>query len=54
MAHEITLRLTPQEAAALHECLAEEAMRLDDDGNEGTFAASPLASILRKLRGPEG
>ena len=50
MAREITLTLTASEADALLWELAEDAMRLDDDGNEGAFAATPLAVILRKLR----
>ena len=45
-----TITLTTEELAALIEALNDTAIQMDDDGNEGAFAASPLASVAAKLR----
>ena len=44
-----TLKLTNDELGELINLLAEEAQRMDDDGREGAFDASPLRPIYRKL-----
>jgi hypothetical protein len=48
-------RFTPPEFSAdqwraLYHLLAEEAQRMDDDGREGSFDASPLRPIYNKIR----
>lgn len=45
----IKLALAAPELEALYDVLNEERMRMDDDGNEGAFAASPLQAIQRKI-----
>ena len=43
------IALTATEIDELINLLAEEAMRMDDDGREGAFDATPLKAIYRKL-----
>ena len=43
------LPLTSDELNALYDLLGEEAIRMDDDGREGAFDASKLASIYTKV-----
>ena len=45
-----TLKLTEKELDALKWLLVEQAQRMDDDGRDGAFAASPLKTIYDKLR----
>jgi hypothetical protein len=47
----VALVLSASEAEALRNLLVEEAMRLDDDGNEGTFEQTLLAAIYHRLDG---
>ena len=44
------MELTLQELQALSDLLIEEAIRRDDDGNDGAFDRSPLKSIYDKVR----
>jgi len=46
----VTLTLTRFELAEIRNLLHEEQIRIDDDGNEGAFDASPLKLILNKVR----
>jgi hypothetical protein len=45
-----SLALSDSEISALLDLFNEEAMRMDDDGREGAFDASPLRPIERRLR----
>lgn len=44
------MTFTKAELEALKDLLAEEAMRMDDDGRDGAFDASPLKPIYDKIR----
>jgi hypothetical protein len=44
-AESITLALTRQQLQSLKWLLVEESQRLDDDGRDGAFAASPLNAV---------
>lgn len=43
------LELTEIELETLRNLLVETSMRMDDDGNDGAFDASPLGLIYRKI-----
>ena len=45
------IELTATQVEALKNLLAETAMQMDDDGNEGAFDNSPLKSIYDILNG---
>jgi hypothetical protein len=44
------LPLSDAEIGHLLDLLHEEGIRMDDEGNEGAFRASPLSAIERRLR----
>tara|TARA_R110000868_G_scaffold92457_6_gene256634 strand:- start:4106 stop:4255 length:150 start_codon:yes stop_codon:yes gene_type:complete len=44
------MTFTKQEIELLKDLIVEEAQRMDDDGNDGAFDASPLKPIYEKLR----
>jgi hypothetical protein len=44
------MTFTKAELEVLKELLVEESMRMDDDGRDGAFDASPLKPIYDKIR----
>ena len=46
----MTEHLTASELDRLIQVVVEEADRMDDDGRDGTFEASPLRPIYEKLQ----
>jgi hypothetical protein len=44
------MTFTKKELGLLKQLLIEEAWRMDDDGNDGTFDASALKPLYDKIR----